>query len=178
MNNSENLSSVFLTTKGKLEYNLTWLQTYREKVVGIQKDMKEELEGARVRLFTLKFDENWMDRWEAWKPKRSISSLLDGIVFYEHALAFLQSKQAEIQLLLLVDKDPETIDPVKLAQHQVQHQTLLDKMEKASPPDCEEMLAEIERGMYMVTCDDDEHEVMFKLKSPLISKHCFVNLLV
>ena len=159
MNNSENLSSVFLTTKGKLEYNLTWLQSYREKIEGIQKDMKEELEGARVRLFTLKFDKGWMDLWEAWRPKRSISSLLDGIMFYERALAFLQSKQAEIQLLLEVDKDPEAMDPSRLAQHQVQHQTLLDKMERASSPDCEEMLAEIERGMYMVTCDDDEFEV-------------------
>ena len=159
MNTVENMSSIYLTTKGKLEYNITWLQSFQQKIVDLKNDMRNELEGARIRLTTLNFDEDWIDKWQALKPKRRISNLLEGLAFYECALVFLQSKQAEMQLLITVDNDPEDVDPAKLAQHQVQHQVKLDRMEKMSPPDCEEMLAEIERGLYMVTCDGDEFEV-------------------
>ena len=168
MNSVESMSSVYLTTKGKLEYNITWLQTYQQKILESKNEMKNELESARIRLATLKFDEDWIDQWEALKPKRRISNLLEGVAFYTRALDFLQSKQTEMQLLLTVDNDPEDVDPVKLAQHQVNHQALLDRMEKTSPPDCEEMLAEIERGMYMVTCDGGDEFEVIKMEFPFL----------
>ena len=47
---------------------------------------------------------------------------------------------------------------------QITHQSLLDAMEKASPPDCEEMMAEIERGLYMTSDDDGNFEVREELR--------------
>ena len=159
MNSVESMSSIYLTTKGKLEYNITWLQSYQQKIISQRNDTKNELDGARIRLASLKLDGDWIEKWNAWKPSRPISNLISSLAFYQRSLEFLQSKEAETRLLIKVDNDPEEVNPVELAQHQVEHQTILDRLEKTSPPDCEELLAEIERGLYMVTCDDDEFEV-------------------
>ena len=153
-------SSIFLDGAQKLMYNRTWLVNYQLKVKNIQEDLKNQVNSIRDRYNALRLDdETALEVWNLWKPKRSISNLVEALVFYARALDFLRSKQTEIDLLIAIEKDPEAVKPHQIAQHQVSHQNLLDLMERASPSDCEEMMAEIERGLYMFSDDGEKFEV-------------------
>ena len=159
-NSTAMASSIFLDGSQKLMYNRTWLVNYQLKVKNIQEDLKNQVEDIRAKYNALRLDDNAaLEVWNLWTPKRSISSLVEGLVFYARALEFLRSKQTEIEMLMAIQKNPDSVEPHRIAQHQVTHQSLLDQMERASPSDCEEMMAEIERGLYMFSDDGERFEV-------------------
>ena len=153
-------SSVYLDATQKLLFNRTWLVNYQLKIKNIQEDLKEQIEDQRTHFNALKLDdESQWESWTKWKPnRRTINNLAEALIFYSKALDFLRSKQTEIDLLMALQKDPDAVEPHRLAQHQVMHQSKLDAMEKASPSDCEEIMAEIERAMYMTSNDDGKFE--------------------
>ena len=153
-------SSIFLTKAQRLMYNRTWLINYQLKINNLQEDTKNQIESIRAKYNALRLDDQTaLEVWNLWKPKRTISALIESLVFYARVIDFLRSKQTEIDFLIAIDKDPNAVEPHVIAQHQVSHQSLLDAMDSASPPDCENVMAEIERGMYMYSEDGDKFEV-------------------
>ena len=123
------MTSVILTSKQKLEFNITWLENHRQKLKSLKGEIQQEFLAIRGRLNSLNFEEQWQDMWKAWRPKRNIGHLLDSIMFFDQADAFLESKKTEMKLLLNVNINPNAIDPVEIAQHQVNHQHCLEKLE-------------------------------------------------
>ena len=159
-NSIQMASTIFLDGTQKLMYNRTWLVNYQLKVKNIQEDLKNQVEDIRAKYNALRLDDSAaLEVWALWTPKRSISSLVDGLVFYARALEFLRSKQTEIEMLMAIQKNPDAVEPHRIAQHQVSHQTLLNLMERASPSDCEELMAEVELGLYMFSDDGEKFEV-------------------
>ena len=154
------MNSVFLTPVQKMEYNITWVENYRLKLQAKRQDLQNQVISYRARLQNIKFDEDWAELWKAWKPKRSLNHMLDSLVFYAEADNFLKSKTTEMQMILRFKKDPKSVDPIEIAQHQVRHQHYLEKLERESGSDCEELLAEMEQGMLMFATDN-EFEVRF-----------------
>ena len=144
------MNSLELNGAQKLEYDINWLDNYRGKINALKKDLEHQLVGIRSRMAALDFQDDWITMWEAWKPKRSINHMLDSLNFYVQADRFLVSKRASMEMLLKSKLEPTMVDPIKIAEHQVRHQHLLEKLERVSEPDCEEMLATIEQGL---TCN-------------------------
>ena len=159
-------STIFLTKGQRLMYNRTWLMNYQLKIKNMQEDIKHQIESIRDKYNALRLDDQTaLEVWNLWKPKRTISALIESLVFYARVDDFLRSKQTEIDLLIAVEKNPAAVEPHVIAQHQVSHQSLLDAMDSASPSDCENVMAEIERGMYMYSEDGEKFEVnMFTQK--------------
>ena len=81
--------------------------------------------------------------------------MLDSLIFYDEADKFLKSKVTEMEMVLRFNNDPSSMDPIEIARHQVRHQHLLEKLERESESDCEELLATMEQGMLMF--DNDGH---------------------
>lgn len=153
-------SSIFLDATQRLMYNRTWLINYQLKVKTIQEDLKNQVNDIRGRYNALNVDDTTqLEVWSLWKPKRTITQLIEALIFYTKVVEFLRSKQTEIDLLVAIQKDATAVEPHRIAAHQVAHQSLLDDMERASPSDCEEIMAEIERGMYMFSEDGEKFEV-------------------
>ena len=149
------MNSVYLTQTQKMEYNITWVENFRLKLQAQKQDLQNQVLSYRARLQNIKFDEDWAELWKAWKPKRSLNHMLDSLIFYDEADKFLKSKSTEMKMVLKFSKNPEAIDPIEIAQHQVRHQHLLEKLERESGPDCEEMLANMEQGMMMFEANDE-----------------------
>ena len=141
------MNSLELNAVQKLEYDINWLDNYRGKVNALRKDLEQQLVGIRSRMGALDFRDDWVTLWEAWKPKRSINHMLDSLNFFVQADRFLVSKKTTMEMILKSRVDPTAVDPVKIAEHQVRHQHLLEKLERVSESDCEEMLATIEQGL-------------------------------
>ena len=155
------MSSVILTSKQKLEFNINWLESHRLKLDLLRKDIQREFVAVRARLNSLNFDSEWQDLWQSWRPKRNISHMIDSVMFFLQADLFLKSKMTEMRLLLKANIDPEAIDPAEIAQHQVNHQHCLEKLESISASDCEELLANLEQGMMMLSEDGQAFEVNY-----------------
>ena len=154
------MTSYSLTEIQRLNYSIQWLENYRQKKQAERKDLQDMFEAARARFATLDLKENWGPMWKAWRPKRHIANMLDALLFYAETDRFLQSKRLEMELALKIKKDPDSINPAELAQHQVRHQQLLEQLEKQSGSDCEELLAEIEQGISMPKYQEDDYEVI------------------
>ena len=143
------MNSVTLTQVQKFEFNIGWLENYRAKSAAIAKDLQADFVAVRQRLNEVTFQGDWAAQWNAQKPKRNIAHMLESLHFYEELDRFLESKKTGMQLLLNFHKNPEEINPVEIAQHQVRHQHVLEQLERISGSDCEEMLAELELGLMM-----------------------------
>ena len=149
--------TVVLNAQQKMQYNLHFIEQFRRKQLSIQNELRRNIQNAVACVDEINFDDDWYDKWRQVKQPRSIDTMLEHLNFYQKADDFLQSKRDEMQLL--IDSFGEDLDPVKIAMHQVKHSHLLEQLEKAGESDCEELLATLERGLYMVSDEDDKFQV-------------------
>ena len=153
------MNSISLTPIQKIEYNITWIENYRLEQAAMAKKLKEEILSVQRKISALDFEQNWADQWNSWKPDRQVNHMMDSLHFFQRADIFLKTKLVEMNLLLKFNKDTKDVNPIELAQHQVRHQHVLEKLENISRSDCEELLAQLEQGMFMVENDDQTFQV-------------------
>ena len=149
--------TVILNAQQKMQYNLNYIEHFRRKQLAIQEDLKQDIQRAAAEVNESTFENGWFAKWLQVKRPRTIDTMLEHLNFYQKADDFLKSKRAEMQLL--IDSFGVELNPVKIAMHQVKHSHLLEQLEKAGESDCEQLLATLERGLYMVSDEDDKFEV-------------------
>ena len=154
------MNSISLTPVQKIEYNITWIENYRLEQMAMANELKENFLGVQRKISALDLEQNWIDQWRSWRPDRQINHMLDSLHFFEQQDLFLKSKLVEMNLLLKYNKNPNDVNPIEIAQHQVRHQRVLEKLENISRSDCEEALAQLEQGMFMVENDDQTFQVI------------------
>ena len=153
------MNSISLSPVQKIEYNVTWIENYRLEQAAMAKELKETFLGVQRKISALDLEQNWIGNWQSWKPDRQINHMLDSLHFFEQQDLFLKSKLVEMNLLLKFNKNSNDVNPMEIAQHQVRHQRILEKLENISRSDCEELLAQLEQGMFMVENDDQTFQV-------------------